>query len=411
MGELEYDAARRERLLRDRRLSRRDVVKLGAALPVALGVARYASPGAVARAATSENGSPIAKKLPPEWFVNFGSNAEMRWDSVSGLGYTTPNERFFVRDHTGTPIINSASWSLRVFGTGLRGDPVSFGYAQLQALPQKEIVSFIECAGNGRSFFASQQGTPASGTQWGLGAIGVARWKGVPLSEILERAGITTDAVDVMPYGLDQAVVTAGVNYGNVRRPIPRAVALENALVALEMNGQPLPADHGFPARLVVPGWIGVANVKWVGQIEVSRQPLYSLWNTQQYVMTGPAYPNTPLVTTQVVKSAWELARGATLTTAPQLLNGRAWSAQAGINRVEVSVDRGVTWTTARLLNRSGPGNWSRFTYSLPTLSPGNYELWARATDNKLVTQPSIVPFNNAGYLFGAIVRHPITIR
>jgi DMSO/TMAO reductase YedYZ molybdopterin-dependent catalytic subunit len=412
MHEVEYDVSRHERLLHERGLSRRDLVKLGAALPVALGIARYAAPSPVARAATTENGSPIAKRLPPEWFVNFGSNAEMRWDAVAGLGYTTPNERFFVRDHTGTPIVDAASWSLRVFGTGLRGDPVSFTYAQLQALPQKEIVSAIECAGNGRSFFASQQGTPASGTQWGLGAIGVARWRGVPLSELLERAGITADAVDVMPYGLDQTVVTSGVNYGNVRRPIPRATALENALVALEMNEQPLPADHGFPARLIVPGWIGIANVKWIGQIEVSRQPLLSLWNTQQYVLTGPAYPTTPLVTTQVVKSAWELARGATLSAAsPQLLSGRAWSARAGINRVEVSVDRGVTWTTARLLERSGPGNWSRFTYPLPTLSPGAYELWARATDNQLTTQPSTVPFNSAGYLFGAIVRHPITVR
>ena len=411
MQETEYDAIRNERLLNQRRITRRDILKLGAGLPVALGIARYASPAQVARAATSENGSPIAKKLPAEWFVNFGSNAEMRWDSVAGLGYTTPNERFFVRDHTGTPIIDAGSWSLRVFGTGLRGDPVSFTYSQLQALPQKEIISFIECAGNGRSFFGSQQGTPAAGTQWGLGAIGVARWRGVPLSEILDRAGTTADAVDVMPSGLDQTVVANGVNYGNVRRPIPLSTALDKALVAIEMNGQPLPADHGFPARLIVPGWIGVANIKWVGQIEVSRQPLFSLWNTQQYVMTGPSYPTTPLLTTQVVKSAWELPRGATLSTAPQLLAGRAWSGQAGINRVEVSVDRGVTWTTAKLLNQSGPGNWSRFTYPLPSLTPGNYELWARATDNHLTTQPSTIPYNNAGYLFGAIVRHPITVR
>ena len=346
MNEYEYDASRTEGFLQRRGLTRRDVVKLGAALPLALGIARVASPTSVARAAAAENGSPIAKKLPPEWFVNFGTNAEMRWDAVAGLGYTTPNERFFVRDHTGTPIIDPSTWSLRIFGSGLKGSPASFTLAQLQALPQKEIVSFIECAGNGRSFFGSQQGTPASGTQWGLGAIGVARWRGVPLSEILDRAGIASDAVDVMPYGLDSKVVTAGVDYGQVRRPIPVATALDNALVALEMNGQPLPADHGFPARLIVPGWIGVANVKWIGQIEVSRQPLYSLWNTQQYVMTGPSYPTTPLLTTQVVKSAWELARGATLNaSAPQLLYGRAWSGEAGINRVDVSVDRGVIWS------------------------------------------------------------------
>ena len=412
ISENDYSDSRAAELLDRRGLTRRDLVKLGAALPVALGVARFAIPGSTARAAVAENGSPIAKRLPPEWFVNFGTNAEMRWESVGGLGYTTPNDRFFVRDHTTTAIIDPATWSLQIFGTGLKGSPVSFTYAQLQALPQKEIVSFIECAGNGRSFFGSQQGAPAAGTQWGLGAIGVARWRGVPLSEILDRAGITSDAVDVMPYGLDGNVVTGGIDYGKVRRPIPAAKALDNALVALEMNGQPLPSDHGFPARLIVPGWIGVANVKWIGQIEVSRQPLFSLWNTQQYVMTGPSYPTTPLLTTQVVKSAWELARGATFATGtPQLLYGRAWSGEAGINRVDVSVDRGVTWTPAELLNRSGQGNWSRFAYPLPNLPAGNYQLWARATDNHYREQPSISTFNTAGYQFGAIVRHPITLR
>ena len=102
MHEVEYDASRNERLLHERGLSRRDLVKLGASLPVALGIAGYASPSPVARAATTENGSPIAKRLPPEWLVNFGSNAEMRWDAVAALGFITPNERFFVRDHTGT---------------------------------------------------------------------------------------------------------------------------------------------------------------------------------------------------------------------------------------------------------------------------------------------------------------------
>ena len=112
------------------------------------------------------------------------------------------------------------------------------------------------------------------------------------------------------------------------------------------------------------------------------------------------------------MKSAWELARGATFAAStPQLLYGRAWSGEAGINRVDVSIDRGVTWTAAKLLNRSGAGNWSRFTYPLPTLPAGNYQLWARATDNHYREQPSISPFNNAGYQFGAIVRHPITIR
>ena len=170
MREVEHDAERAERFLTDRRLSRRQALKLGASLPVAAGLGRWASAASVARAATADTTSPIAKPLPPDWFINYGTNAEMRWDSVGAL-YTTPNERFFVRDHTATPLIDVSTWSLQVFGTGLKGGPVSFSYDQLGKLPQKEIVSFIECAGNGRGFFGSQQGTPAPGTQWGLGAI------------------------------------------------------------------------------------------------------------------------------------------------------------------------------------------------------------------------------------------------
>jgi DMSO/TMAO reductase YedYZ molybdopterin-dependent catalytic subunit len=126
--------------------------------------------------------------LPPEWFINYGSNAEMRWDAAHDLGYRVPNERFFVRDHTTTPLIGAETWRLRVFGSGLRGAPdvdhaVVFDYQQLRSLPSHEVDAVIECAGNGRSFFASQQGTPASGTQWGLGAIGLARWRGVRLAD------------------------------------------------------------------------------------------------------------------------------------------------------------------------------------------------------------------------------------
>ena len=231
--------------------------------------------------------------------MSYGTNAEMRWDSVRQLGYTVPNERFFVRDHTATPLIDERTWRLRIHGSGLHGPGIELSYDQLRRMPQREVVTAIECAGNGRSFFASQQGTPASGTQWGLGAIGVARWRGVPLREVLKRARVSHRAVDVMPVGLDATVVSGGVDYGHVRRPLPIGKALDDAILVLSMNGEELPPDHGFPVRLVVPGWIGIASVKWLGEIEVSDQPLFSYWNTVQYVMTGDAYPDRPLVTTR----------------------------------------------------------------------------------------------------------------
>jgi DMSO/TMAO reductase YedYZ molybdopterin-dependent catalytic subunit len=351
---------------------------------------------------------PIVKPLPPEWFVPFGSNAEMRWDSVSPKGYVTPNERFFVRDHTATPSIDAATYRLRVFGSGLRGGETSFTYEQLRALPVKTVTAFVECAGNGRSFFAGQQGTPAPGTQWGLGAIGVARWRGVPLAEVLDRAGIAKTAVDVMPQGLDANVISGGADLGQVRRPLPVTKALDDVLVAYEMNGEPLPPDHGFPVRLVVPGWIGVASIKWLGQIEVSNGPLFSPWNTTLYRLGQDGPP----LTTQAVKSAFELARGATIAAnREQVLTGRSWSGTARIARVDVSIDHGATWREAKLHGRNDAGTWVQWDYRFPAQPPGSYELWARATDGGGRVQPTTVPFNENGYLYWGIVRHPVTVQ
>jgi DMSO/TMAO reductase YedYZ molybdopterin-dependent catalytic subunit len=345
---------------------------------------------------------PIVKPLPPEWFIPLGTNAEMRWDAVRDLGYTVPNERFFVRNHTATPRIDAATWALRVSGSGVdRGR--AFSYRDLERLHTREVTCSIECAGNGRRFFGTQQGTPAPGSQWRLGAIGVARWRGVPLRELLERAGLRRDAVDVMPEGLDQRVVTDGVDYGHVRRPLPISKALDDALVALEMNGEALPPDHGFPARLVVPGWIGVASVKWLGSIEVASQPLTSPWNTKWYRVNDVPLGEQP------VKSAFELPWDASVSRG-DVLHGRSWSGHGAIRRVEVSTDGGSSWRRARVRGPNTPRAWARWSIDLRDARPGATELLARATDRTGVTQPDTVPFNENGYQFWAVVRHPVHI-
>ncbi|HEY8524988.1 MAG TPA: sulfite oxidase [Acidimicrobiales bacterium] len=355
---------------------------------------------------------PIVKPLPPEWFIVHGSNAEMRWDTV-GRGFLTPNDRFFVRNHTRTPHIDVRTWRLRVFGSGLRGGPVEFSYEDLLALPARTTTALIECAGNGRRFFGDQQGRPASGTPWGLGAVGAARWRGVPLAEVLDRAGIKPTAADVMPEGLDDPVVSDGVDHGRVRRPLSVDKALDDVLIAYEMNGEPLPPDHGFPARLVVPGWVGVASTKWLGRIEVSDQPLFSPWNTTWYRMTGPDYPpDSPPLTVQPVKSALELPWEAELRAGrPQTLRGRAWSGGAPIRRVEVSVDGGRRWRPARLLPVDRGRAWTRWELAWTPRRPGRHEILARATDRAGRTQPATVPFNDGGYQFWATVRHPVVAR
>ena len=409
-GEAAYDSERLDQWLAGRArwngMSRRNVRRM----PGTMGLATVALPS-TARQPTASSG-PIIKPLHPGEFYAYGSNAEMRWDVMRGKGDVVPNASFFVRNHTSTPLIDAATWTLSVFGTGLQGQaPVWFSYQDLLDLPARTVVTFIECAGNGRGFFASQQGQTAGGTPWKLGAIGVAAWRGVPLSVVLERSGITPAAVDVMPYGLDPDFIAGGVSYGPVRRPIPVAKALDDVILAYEMNGEPLPPDSGYPVRAVVPHWAGVSSIKWVGQIEVSATPLVSYWNTQAYRLFGPSYPaDGTLVTTQVVKSAFELEWNARLpANRPYLLTGRSWSGNGAIAYTEISTDGGRHWHRAIPRGRGLPGAWQLWEFPWHTPRPGSHALQARATDVTGATQPVAVPRNTDGYLFGGVVRHLIT--
>ncbi len=348
----------------------------------------------------------IVKPTPPEYFNDFGSNKEMRWEVMYGRGYEVPNELFFVRDHSRTPRLDASSWRLRVEGSGV-SRPREFTYDEIVAMPSISVLRFVECAGNGRSFFEAAYGKRAQGGQWHLGAIGVAMWTGVPLREVLDRAGLKRTARDVMPEGLDDL---------KVRRPMPVGKALaDDTLLVYAMNGQTLPPDHGFPVRVLVPGWIGVANIKWVGRIEASEQPIYSAWNTDSYVMIGPDYPPAPpskgpILTFQGVKSAFELPWDGEILAGPRLLRGRAWSGYGAIKQVEVSLDRGVTWQMARLREPNIPQAWVRWDLDW-SARPGTYSLRARATDDKGHTQPAGVPFNEQGYVYWAVVGHPVTVR
>ncbi|GAA4602218.1 DMSO/TMAO reductase YedYZ molybdopterin-dependent catalytic subunit [Actinoplanes octamycinicus] len=404
IDEAAYDATRLRDLLagRARGFSRRDLFALAAAV----GAGAAGLPSAPAAAA----GAPIVKPLPPELFRVLGTNAETRWSALRDQGYVVPIDRFFVRNHTSTPVIDAASWSLEVSGSGLRGDAAHFSLRDLRRLPAETRVVTVECAGNGRGYFSSQQGQTVSGTAWGLGGVGVARWRGVRLSTVLRRAGVRRDAVDVQPSGLDPNYVTGGVDLGPVRRPFPIAKAFDDVLLAYEMNGEPLPADHGHPVRVIVPHWIGIANIKWVGRIEVSAEPLFSPWNTQWYRLFGPDFPaeGQPF-DRQVIKSAFELDPGATVAAGRRVtLTGRSWSAGGRIRTVEVSTDGGATWRRARFTGPSRDGAWQQWALDWRPAA-GAHELLARATDVHGATQPEVARYNTLGYLFDAVVRVPVT--
>jgi DMSO/TMAO reductase YedYZ molybdopterin-dependent catalytic subunit len=429
-SELAYDRRRlRQWLAGDARadgVARRDLLKLLAAAglataaPAALGAAPAAaaagtgtSGGANANATPTVTAPGIVKALPDDWFTVRGTNAETKFASLKDTGYHTPVDHFFVRNHTATPVLDAEGWTLTVWGDGLhRSEPVEFTLDELKRLPATTRTAFVECAGNGRSFFGTQQGQAVTGTAWTLGAIGTAQWRGVRLAEVLRRAGLSRRAVDVMPRGLDAEYVTAdGMNLGHVRRPLPLSKALDDVLLAYEMNGEPLAPDHGYPVRVVAPSWIGIASIKWVGDIEVAAQPLYSPWNTDFYRLFGDPYPEggSPPLTRQTLKSAFELPWDADLPAGTeQRLTGRSWSGAGGIVRVDVSTDGGSSWRRARLHDAPQRASWVRWSIDWRPAAPGPYTLLARATDTTGRTQPEATVPNTQGYLFDAVVRHPV---
>jgi DMSO/TMAO reductase YedYZ molybdopterin-dependent catalytic subunit len=405
--------------------TRRTVLSTTVAAGAARGP-RVATAPASARAAAP--GGPILKPLPPEQFVDFGTNAEMRWDAVDPRRRLTEQPRLFVRNHTRTPVIDRDDYVLRLFGDGLarpraESAAVELGWRELRSLPVTHLTSVHECTGNGRSFFARQQGTPAAGTAWSLGAVGAVTWTGVRLSDVLRRVGLGHRAVSVQATGLDDPYVSGGVDYGRVRRPFPIAKALDDAILAWGANGEDLLPDHGYPLRLVLPGWVGIASIKWLGSLEVSRSELTSPWNTKWYRMTGGDHPtDAPPLTVNPVRSAWELPWGAELEAGRRVvLTGRSWSGAGPVTRVEVSTDGGATWHPAARRRAHGHGHghdrargrdaaWAQWSYVWDRPRAGSHELLARATDAHGRRQPLVTPYNDGGYFFDAVVRHPVTV-
>lgn len=408
LNEQIYDRERADEFIwkRARRLglSRRQLIQLlaagsGAAATVSL--LRYQH-----EVVAAEADQAILKPAPPELFVRSGSNLEMRWEAMYSRGYLVPNELFFVRNNSAAvPRPEPAVWRLQVDGSGV-SRPRSFSYDEILAMPSISVIRAIECAGNGRNLFQVSHGKQISGTPWNLGGIGVAEWTGVTLREVLERAGVKRTSRDVMPEGLDEK---------NVKRPMPIEKAMaDDTLLVYAMNGHPLPPDHGFPLRLLVPGWVGIAHIKWVGRIEVSEQPLYSEYNTKKYVLIGPDYEPRPpalgpMLTTHKVKSAFELPWNGEVPSGRRLLRGRSWSGEGRITKVEVSLDGGHTWQRARLREPNLDLAWVRWDLDWEA-RPGTYRLQARATDSKGNTQPDRIPLNEEGYSHWAVVTHSITV-
>ena len=196
--------------------------------------------------------------------------------------------------------------------------------------------------------------------------------------------------MSIQATGLDDPFVSGGTDYGRVRRPFPVEKALDDALLAWGINGEDLLPDHGYPLRLVLPGWVGIASIKWLGSLEVSTTQLTSPWNTTFYRMVGPDWPaDSPPLTVNPVRSAWELARDQVLPSRPVTLTGRSWSGAGRITRVSVSLDGGARWRPAVLDRRSREDEgWTQWSVRWGNPRPGRPRA-ARPRDRRAGPHPA----------------------
>jgi sulfite oxidase len=314
--------------------------------------------------------------------------------------FITPNDLFYVRSHLPVPQADATTWALKIGGEV--NSPMSLTLDEIKKLPAVTITATLECAGNGRAFFE-----PAlAGIQWEKGAVGTARFTGARLSDVLKKAGVKSSGLNVEMHAADRPPGTMPAFV----RQVPMAKAMHpDTIIAWDMNGQPIPLPHGLPLRAIVPGWEGAYSVKWLNALNVLAKDSDSFW-----VATGYRYPNKRVapgaavdakdmepLTGLVVKSLiTKPATGATVSAGKIAVGGFAWAGDNDITKVDVSVDNGATWQSARLTGEQARFTWRRFEFEFAATKPQSYLILSRATDNKDNMQPAVSQWNPSGYLW-----------
>lgn len=315
----------------------------------------------------------------------------------------TPVDVFYVRCHMTVPTsIDDAAWTLAIDGEV--ATPQSLKVADLKQLPSTSVTVTLECAGNGRSFFDPS----VAGIQWRKGAVGTAKWTGVRVAELLKRAGVKSGASHIWVSGADRPLGTQPPFVRQV--PMPKAIH-PDTIIAWAMNDQPIPAVHGAPLRLIVPGWEGAYSMKWLTTLTVATREHDGFW-----VATGYRYPTKRVspgaavdakdmapLTGLVVKSL--ITRpldGAVVRPGPVAVAGFAWAGETDISAVDVSPDNGATWQAARLVGSPVKYTWRRFEYTFDARKAEVRTILSRATDAKGNAQPIVPQWNPSGYLWNA---------
>ena len=332
-------------------------------------------------------------------------NAETPTESLRS--WITDNDVFFKRNQGQFPEapINLSQWVLRV--DGLVTKELSLSFEDIRRLPKVEVADTLECSGNSRSLLKDK----ASGNPWTIGGVGNAIWGGIWLKDLLEKAGLQDNARHVGFEGFDKAIGSAGIKF---IRSIPIEKAMSSTLLAYEMNGQPLPLKHGYPLRALALGWTGANCVKWLKHISVLDKPAEGFFMDKVYrVFQKGEDPKSGEVVTGIdIKSiVVEPAGGQALPAGIVPIRGAAYAGEAGIAKVEVSVDHGATWHPAELIGIEQPYAWRHWEYLWEVKAGGDYTIMARATDTSGRRQPDTARWNALGYGNNGVQEHAVKVR
>jgi DMSO/TMAO reductase YedYZ molybdopterin-dependent catalytic subunit len=335
-------------------------------------------------------------------------NLEMPFEILDA--FITPTKSFYVRTHFPIPAIDSDAWWLRVEGEVEK--PFAINYEQFLQLEARTVPVTLECAGNSRNFLQPK----VKGVQWHLGAVGTAEWTGVPLSVLLDRAGVKANACEVILEGTDGGMLEdpkSPPGKLHFARSVPLRKARADVLLAYKMNGSDLPPEHGFPVRAIVPGWYAMASIKWLQRIIVTDQPFSGYYQTIDYAYWKRREQEaelTPLTKMQIKAEIAKPTEGETVPANSNMrVHGAAWTSDGQITKVELSTDGGATWNETNLLGEPKLNAWRlwEFSWRTPT-APGNQTLIARATDSLGQTQPVLHDPDRGTYMINHLL--PITI-
>lgn len=277
-------------------------------------------------------------------------------------------------------------------------------YDELRRMPTKTVMATLECAGNGRANLAPK----VKGLLWEQGGVGNAEWTGVSLSYLLNKAGVKPGTIEIILEGTDQGEVTEEPKSPGVIRfarslPLTKAMQAE-VIIAYQMNGKDLTPEHGFPVRAIIPGWYGMASVKWLSAIVATAKPFDGYWQTLEYAYWKKIAELPTLTAVTEVQVKAEIARPALHEVVPAgkayRVFGAAWTGESIVNKVEFSADEGKSWANAALIGKAVPFAWQLWEYnwSAPT-TPGRYKLLVRATDQLGNTQPVKHDPNRRNYM------------